>query len=272
MDRATRQTALVDTHCHIDLYSDPMTVIEEIERQRVYTIAVTNTPSVFNRLCELVGTARFVRPSLGLHPELAAQRHLELNLFEMLLPRTRYVGEIGLDYQTTIESERATQRRVLGAIIGYCDAPGGKIVTVHSRRAADDVVDAFGSRFRGTYILHWYSGGVGALRRALANGAYISVNPAMVRSRRGRTLIAEVPRERVLTETDGPFVSVEASGGTAPAKPVDVAGVVEALGRLWSVDLEEARTLIYRNFTALLRNDCATRSSPARSIADEFRG
>jgi TatD DNase family protein len=231
--------ALVDTHCHVDLYPDPVTVIEEIERQRVYTIAVTNTPSVFNRLCELVGTARFVRASLGLHPELAAQRHLELRLFEMLLPRTRYVGEIGLDYQTTIQSERATQRRVLAGIIEQCDAAGGKVVTVHSRRAADDVVDAFGARFRGTYILHWYSGAVGTLRRAMANGAHISVNPAMVRSQRGRALIAEVPRERVLTETDGPFVSVRKSATITPAKPIDVAGVVDELSKLWSVEPQE---------------------------------
>jgi TatD DNase family protein len=201
-----------------------------------------------------VGTARFVRASLGLHPELAAQRHLELNLFEMLLPRTRYVGEIGLDYQTTIESERATQRRVLGAIIGHCDAAGGKVVTVHSRRAADDVVDAFGSGFQGSYILHWYSGGVGALRRALANGAHVSVNPAMVRSQRGRALIAEVPRERVLTETDGPFVSIRKSPTIMPAKPIDVAGVIDALSKLWSVEPQEARAVVYRNFAALLSN------------------
>jgi TatD DNase family protein len=78
-----------------------------------------------------------------------------------------------LDYQTSVEADRSTQRRVLTAIIDYCNAAGGKIVTVHSRRAADDVVDAFGERFRGKYILHWYSGGVRTLRRAVGNGAYI---------------------------------------------------------------------------------------------------
>ena len=247
------RAALVDTHCHVDLYPDPAAVVREIERRRVYTIAVTNTPSVFLRLCEIVGDARYVRPALGLHPELAVERHRELSTFEALLPRTRYVGEVGLDYQTTVDAERATQRRVLATIIGQCDSAGGKVVTVHSRRAAEDVVDAFGERFRGTVVLHWYSGGVRALRRAIGNGAFISVNPAMARSEKARTLIAEVPRERVLTETDGPFVTIGPSASATPAVPADVQRVLVELGRLWGVDVDEAGEIVYRNFSTLLK-------------------
>lgn len=264
MEPSARPAALVDMHCHVDLFPDPLALIKQIERHRVYTVAVTNTPSVFSRLCELVGSAQFVRAALGLHPELAAERHRELALFESLLSRTRYVGEVGLDYQTSVEADRSTQRRVLTAIIEQCDAVGGKIVTVHSRRAADDVVDAFGERFRGTYVLHWYSGGVRALRRAVQRGAYISVNPAMVRSERGRTLISEVPRDRVLTETDGPFVMMGPSAAALPATPLDVSHAVAGIAALWAVDIEEARATVYRNFTALIRG---SQDYPDRAIA-----
>jgi TatD DNase family protein len=240
---------LIDTHCHVDLFPDPRALVRDIERRRVYTVAVTNTPSVFTRLCEIVGDARFVRPALGLHPELVAERHRELPQFGKLLSRTRYVGEVGLDYQTTVESERTLQRRVLASIIEHCDAAGRKVVTVHSRRAAEDVVSAFGERFRGTYILHWYSGGVKALRRALANGAYFSFNTAMVRSERGRSIVAEVPRERVLTETDGPFVAVDG----APAEPHRVLIILESLAELWGTTVDEARRTVYANFASVLR-------------------
>ena len=242
----------VDVHCHVDLYPDPAALVRKIEQQRIHTLAVTNTPSVFVRLCEIVGDARYVRPALGLHPELAVTRHHELPQFATLLPRTRYIGEVGLDYQTRIESERATQRRVFAAMIEQCDAAGGKVVTVHSRRAADDVVDAFGPRFRGTYILHWYSGGVRPLRRAVAHGAFISVNPAMMRSDRVRALVAEVPRDRVMTETDGPFVLLGTVAAPTPAVPADVRGVVDELGRLWGVDPVEAREIVFRNFATML--------------------
>ena len=247
-ENRTVSPPLVDTHCHVDLFPDPAALVRDIERRGVYTIAVTNTPSVFLRLCEIVGGARFVRPALGMHPELVVERHRELPQFGQLLARTRYVGEVGLDYQTTVESERALQRRVLATIIEQCDAAAGKVVTVHSRRAAEDVVSAFGERFHGTYILHWYSGGVKALRRAIANGAYFSFNTAMMQSERGRAFASEVPRERVLTETDGPFVTV---GGKA-AEPYRVGDVIEGLARIWGATSEEARSTVYDNFSSVL--------------------
>lgn len=247
-DRAA-PVPLVDTHCHVDLFPDPVSLVREIERRGVYTIAVTNAPSVFPRLREIVGESRYVRAALGLHPELAAERHREMARFSELLHWTRYVGEVGLDYQTTVEAERAVQRSVLTAIIEQCHAAGGKVLTVHSRRAAEDVVAAFGERFNGAYILHWYSGGTRALRRAVTNGAYFSVNPAMMRSERGRALVAEVPRERVLTETDGPFVVID----DAPAEPHRVAVVLAGLAKLWAISVDDARRAVFANFTALLR-------------------
>jgi TatD DNase family protein len=246
---ALRTSSLVDTHCHVDLYPDPAAVIRQANTQHIVTVAVTNTPSVFDHLREIVGESRYVRVALGLHPELAVARAGELALFANRISATRYIGEVGLDYRTTVEADRATQRRVLAAILGWCDAAADKIVTVHSRRAADDVVDAFGASFRGTYILHWYSGSVRALRRAVANGAYVSVNPAMVRSASAMSLLAGVPRERVLTETDGPFAQVRGM----PAEPCHVRDAVVGLARLWRTTSAEARSIIYSNFSTLLR-------------------
>lgn len=251
--REAMSTPLVDTHCHIDLYPDPSWLIRDSENRQIYTIAVTNTPSVFLPLAEIIGASKYVRPALGLHPELAAARHRELPIFAALLDRTRYVGEVGLDYQTKDEADRAVQRRVLSTIIDQCDAAGGKVLTVHSRRAANDVVDAFGTSFNGAYILHWFSGGVKVLRRALTNGAFISVNPAMVRSRTGRALIGEAPRDRVLTETDGPFVTTGDHPKVKPAVPDDVRTVIAGLRELWDVAHDEAAQQVYANFCSLLR-------------------
>ena len=89
---------LIDTHCHVDLYPDYPAVLDEIERGGIYTIAVTNAPSVFRRCVEMTRATRSVRVAVGLHPELAAARERELDLLQDLLPTTRYVGEVGLDY------------------------------------------------------------------------------------------------------------------------------------------------------------------------------
>lgn len=245
----SRSAVLIDTHCHLDLYPDVAEAIRRAETSGVLTLAVTNTPSVYAHLAAMVGKAQNVRVALGLHPELAHERQQELPLFRELMGRTRYIGEVGLDYVTTDDSRRRAQRTVLTTIVQWCSEAGNKVVTVHSRRAADDVVDVFGA-FRGTYILHWYSGSIRALRRALDNGAYVSVNPAMARSGRSMAMMAHVPKERALTETDGPFVAV----GDRPAQPADVGSAVRGLAALWHVNDDVARGIVYDNFARILRS------------------
>jgi TatD DNase family protein len=246
--------ALHDTHCHVDLFPDPAEVVREAETERVYTVAVTTLPSCFGPMERLAADSKFVRPALGLHPELVAERAGELPQFLAALPRTRYVGEVGLDYTTGDESVRSAQRRVLTEVVSACDAAGDKILTVHSRRAAEDLVDIFGANFRGSYILHWYSGSTRALRRGLANGAYASVNLAMLRSERGRVIVAEVPMDRVLIESDGPFVKRAAGrrNTMVPAGPATARDVAQLLSKVWGVDLPTSIELLHANFRRLL--------------------
>lgn len=240
----------VDTHCHLDLYVDVPNAIRQVANSDVETIAVTNTPSVYSRLVELSVGVDQIHVALGLHPELAHVRHPELPLFRQLISSTRYIGEVGLDYVTADRSMRQVQRAVFTKIVDWSSETGDKILTIHSRRAADDVVDTLGV-FHGTYILHWYTGSAKALERALANGAYVSVNPAMCQSQRGQALMARVPVERVLTETDGPFVSV----GERPAVPSDVANVVDKLSEVWKVSSVAARELVYANYRRIAFGD-----------------
>ena len=87
----------VDFHTHLDLYPNLAQAIEICNRKHVATLAVTTTPKAFEKNVELSANSEFVRVGLGLHPQLVADRHLEIELFEKLLERTRYVGEIGLD-------------------------------------------------------------------------------------------------------------------------------------------------------------------------------
>lgn len=239
---------LVDAHCHVDLYPSPEALVREIEAAAVHTVAVTNAPSVFFHTRDLAAGCRYVHPAVGLHPQLVAQRSAELERMWPHLQETRFVGEVGLDYGTTDQGERRLQREVFGRILERCAALGGKVLTVHSRRAAKDVIDAVGPAFRGTVILHWFSGTAGELDRAAANGLFFSVNPAMTLSRSGQALIARMPRGRVLTETDGPFVEV----GGQPARPPQTAGVIDHLARVWGIGTGQARAEVADTFARLL--------------------
>lgn len=97
-------------------------------------------------------------------------------------------------------------------------------------------------------VFHWYTGSLAQLDRLLALGHFCSVNPAMLRSTRGRATIERLPPDRVLAETDGPFVSV--SGG--PAVPADVAEVEAFLARQWGRAATEVRRQLQHNLRAAI--------------------
>lgn len=239
---------LFDTHCHLDLYPDYGDVVEESERNQIYTVGVTNAPSVFRRSSAITEGKRFIRTAVGLHPELVAQRYHELDLLTELLKETRYVGEVGLDFVTQDRRDRELQRKAFGAVLERCAGYGDKVLTVHSRRAASEVVDMVGDSYPGTVILHWFTGSLGVLEKALQYGLLFSVNPAMLSSDKGRSLVAKVPFDRLLTETDGPFVKV----GKGPARPRDVERVVSGLAELKGLDPKRMAETLFDNLRSAL--------------------
>lgn len=248
---------LHDTHCHVDLMSSPGEAVRRRDLAGIHTIAVTTLPSFFQPLLLFLRESQFVRAGLGFHPELVGRAGKEeASLFVELLHLTRYVGEVGLDYQSSDEQVRREQRKVFHGIVAACDKVGGKILTVHSRRAAKDVVDAFGASFRGKYILHWFSGSRRVLEGALANGAYISVNAAMLRSEQGRKICLETPIDRVLLETDAPFVRRKAPEADESGESYDVGAIGETasgLAALYQIAPEELAQQLRSNLQALLR-------------------
>jgi TatD DNase family protein len=97
---------------------------------------------------------------------------------------------------------------VFEKIISSCNDAGNKVLTVHSRRAEKEVISIIGQAFSGKVILHWYSGGLKEIEQAIVNGFYFSINYAMTQSENGRKIIDHIPIERILLETDGPFIKV----------------------------------------------------------------
>jgi TatD DNase family protein len=239
--------AFVDAHCHIDLYKDPQQVIDQAEDEHIYTIAVTNAPSVFAHTAALVVQSKYVRPALGLHPELVHSHEHEIETFRAHLSQTRYVGEIGLDYSTPDQEIRSAQRHVLSTIAKWVDESGDKVLTVHSRRATRDVISILNG-INAKVILHWFSGTKKELDRAADSGFFFSVNNAMLHSEVGRSLVLQMPRERVLTETDGPFVQ----DGAGPATPLTVKATVRGLAELWERSPGDVQAVTLDNFRLLL--------------------
>lgn len=247
MTAEQKKSSFVDAHCHIDLFPHPAQIIELAEAQQIYTIAVTNAPSVFEHTVRLTSGLKYAWPALGLHPELAHTHAHELDRFRSYLFQTRYVGEVGLDYVTSDKRIRLEQRRILETIAGWVHESGDKVLTLHSRRAVGDVLDVL-KGIRARMILHWFSGTEKELNRAITEGYFFSVNTAMMHSERARGLVGRMPRDRILTETDGPFVR----DGNTPATPATVMATVTQLAEHWQLPTADAQATILENFRTVL--------------------
>lgn len=242
---------LVDFHCHLDLYPDHAALIRECDRERVATLAVTTTPKAWPRNRDLAKTSTHVRVALGLHPQLIAEREAELPMFERYLSEARYVGEVGLDGGPRFYRSFEAQERVFTRVLAACAEQGDKILTLHSVRAVGKVLGHLDRALppdRGRVILHWFTGTAAEARRASERGCYFSINSEMLRSPRHRQLVAGLPADRLLTETDGPFV--EAAG--RPVRPSAVAQTVADLAALRGDPVDMMARRIVANLRALV--------------------
>lgn len=240
---------MIDFHCHLDLYPKPGRIVAEIERRGTYVLAVTTTPRAYEGNLRYVGECSRIRVAVGLHPELAKERQDEVHVLCGLLPKVRYVGEVGLDGSPEHRGSMSVQRKVLRTVLQSCRDHGGRIISLHSRMAASLVLDEIEQVGAvGTPVLHWFSGSPEELERADKLGCWFSVGPAMLRSRKGQLLASAMPRDRVLPETDGPFGQWD---GRALA-PWEAELAVPTLAELWHASANEVGALMKSNLRRLV--------------------
>jgi len=237
-------TPYVDTHCHLDLFADPVRTLADAPN--TILVAVTELPSRYRLLAARFRRDPRVRVALGLHPLRAATAGpLEEGQMIRQLATTEYVGEVGLDFSRHGKDSKETQLRVFDRLLAE-PALRHKVVTVHSRGAEKAAIERLADAgVRG--ILHWYTGPASLIDQALAAGLYFSINPAMVRTDKGRRTIAALPRERVLTESDGPY----AKSGRRDSGPADIPTAIAVLAKQWAVFPDDARLIVHDNLATL---------------------
>lgn len=251
--------ALIDFHCHLDLYPDPAAAVATAVERGVYVLSVTTTPSAFAGTRALAPANGRIRTALGLHPELAADRRHEMKLFHRLLPDTGYVGEVGLDGSAPHKGSLPVQTAVLHEILDACAAAGGRTISLHSRQAAGLLLDMLEFEpLAGRFVLHWFSAAPSLVERAARLGCWFSVGSPMMASRSGRAAVAAMPPDRVLPETDGPFGTV---GGEPP--PPGGGGVIyREYADLAGIDALQAERAMTRNFRRIVDLTASATAGP----------
>ncbi|MDJ0304677.1 MULTISPECIES: TatD family hydrolase [Dehalobacter] len=196
---------LIDTHFHLDHYSDHPNVYKKINEIQQYTLCVTNQPEVFESCMDLYPTTKYVKFAIGYNPQLINEVKFNQQSFLSNLDRTKYVGEVGLDFSSRYINEKKQQIEIFNFI---CEHAENKIMTVHCKKAEIELVEILTTHKNKKVILHWYSGDQFCLEQFLQLGCYFSINNNMISSIKGKKIISNLPLNRMLVESDGPFSKI----------------------------------------------------------------
>jgi len=228
-----------DSHCHLTEDRFDGDREEVIERARDAGLAgivtVASDVDDAGRAARLAAGHEHLWSTAGIHPHRAGEaRDGDLARIRELVEKgapTVAVGETGLDYHYD-NAPRSVQRRWFREQVKLAIALEAPVV-VHAREADDDVralVREMGREVRG--VLHCYTSGIELLEEGLEAGWYVSYSGiASFRSFEGRAGVRTVPRERLLVETDSPYLAPEPRRGQRN-EPAFVVHVAQAVGRI----------------------------------------
>ncbi len=237
---------MIDTHAHLDALEDAPGALERARAAGVKRVIAIGSGLVSARAThEIAEREDGVYVAAGVHPHQAADGE---DPRRVVTADAVAVGEIGLDFFRDY-APRDEQRRVFAAQLDLA-AELGKPVVIHSR-AADDETARMLEGFRGKVVLHCFSSPE-LLPVALDRGYYVSFagNVTYPKADDLREAATRVPAERLLAETDCPYLSPQPVRGR-PNEPAHVVHTVAALADARGEDAEKLGEQIDANASAL---------------------
>jgi TatD DNase family protein len=195
---------LIDTHAHLEDVDDLDGVIQRAKMNNI--IAIIAVGSSIKSNADILSLAlkynKFIYPSIGIHP-IEAETDVKTAVTQIIsnIDYCFAIGEIGLDYQYDIDKNK--QKEIFKNML-QVSKDFNKPVSLHSRKAWNDVFSLVQNIGIDKAVFHWYSGPDEVLKKILDNGYFISATPAVLYSLKHRNAIELAPVESILLETDTP--------------------------------------------------------------------
>jgi TatD DNase family protein len=267
---------LIDSHCHLDSYDDLDQILANARAAGVKSllaIGIGDGPETMHRALEIARTHSNIWASAGIHPQEAHQATPEAVQSLTALaqdPLCIAIGEIGLDYYHLDNPEIPTQKQAFIAQMRIA-AQARKPILIHCRTselATTQAKEKFGTADAWEDLLaliheHWTPHGLGGImhcfsgtpddaRRSLDAGFHLSFagNLTYPKSQSIREAAALAPADRILVETDAPFLAPIPFRGQRN-EPALVIHTAEALATLRGISPQELATFTTANFNRL---------------------
>ena len=246
---------LFDTHAHYDadaFDADRMEVLASMPGQGVELILNPGCDLKSSQTAvELAERFPFVYAAVGVHPEECADWNAEhdIPVLEALAqnPKVRAIGEIGLDYHWPENPPRELQQQVFHAQLDLAEKLDLPVI-VHDRDAHHDCLEIVRAHPNVTGVYHCYSGGVEDAKILMKLGWMISFTGSITfkNARRALEVIDLLPMDRIMIETDSPYLSPEPFRGRRNDSG-RVHLVAEAIARRKGLDPEEVARITLEN-------------------------
>lgn len=252
--------ALIDTHCHLDFPQFDEDRDQVLQRARDSAVEKILIPGVDLATCRraiaLAETHEDVWAAVGIHPnELMDISSDVLGQLSGLAnhPKVVAIGEIGIDLYWRKKSQ-SNQERDFRAQLAFADASGLPVI-VHDREAHEPVLRLLRElRPAGGVVLHAFSGDARMAEDALTLGFYLGVDGPLTykKSDELRAIFAQAPLDRILIETDAPYLTPVPFRGKRN-EPAHVRLVAEALAVIRGTTYEAVAAATTANAARLFR-------------------
>ena len=251
---------LFDTHAHMDDHAfdaDREALLSALPEQGLQLLMNPGCSLESSRnAVELARRYDYIYAAVGSHPDAADEVDdaaiAEYRTLCKLNPKVKAIGEIGLDYHYE-DIPRQIQLKAFRAqmeLAKELDLP----VIVHEREAHEDGMQVVRDFPEVTGVFHCYSGSAEMARQLVERGWYIGFTGVLTfkNARKALEVAASIPRDRIVIETDCPYMSPEPFRGKRN-DPGKLYRMAEKLAEIWGVSVEEARRITLENGKRLYR-------------------
>ena len=247
---------IIDTHCHLNdetLYKDLDNVISRAQQAGVEKMIVIGWDKASSELAvKLAEEFSFIYAAVGFHPENIFDVSKEDFLGTLELskhPKVVAIGEIGLDYHWTKDLDnRNLQKQYFIEQIEYANKVGLPI-SIHSREAFNDTIEIL-KKHKPLHggVMHCYSGSVENINDIINLNLYIGLDGPVTftNAKTPKEVAAEVPLEKLVVETDCPYLSPHPLRGTVN-EPANITLVIDAIAEIRNMSKKHLLDVLYQN-------------------------
>tara|TARA_B110000467_G_C18291133_1_gene464874 strand:- start:321 stop:1097 length:777 start_codon:yes stop_codon:yes gene_type:complete len=249
---------IIDSHCHLDyepLSSNLKVVVERAVKNNVkYLLSISTTDESFDKILKIVEGYKNIYGTYGIHPHetknykslTSAQIIQKVNLNNKIIG----IGETGLDYYYD-HSDRLVQKKIFLEHIKAAQTLNLPLI-VHTRSAEDDTYEILKSEKKNKNIkilIHCFTGSKDFAHKLIDIGCYISASGVVTfkRSEELAETFHSLPNDRILVETDSPYLSPEPLRGK-PNEPSHIVHTVNFLAKLKGLNSESFAQTTSSNF------------------------